>query len=267
MYKKIIFSFLFILFAWGQLNINLDLEEDTFLIYDEIPIKISVHNTTNKTINFSSPDDNNIELIIIGPNGRIPSKGENHLSKTISFPPGITKEISFNLYDNYLLTKLGEYEVSLAVKHPLLNNQTLLSREKYFSIKEGKIEQSQNFGFFDQKKGKIFQRQYQILSYKKGFYTHLYLRVQDENWIYGQIHLGRKIEGVRFSSYIDALANIHILTQFKSREFYHIIISPEGKLRQKTSYKANTDSIPILRKNPNSGQVRVIGGVKNQFFD
>ena len=267
MYKKILFFSMINFFIYAQLNINIELPEKSFLIYDKIPLTISIRNSTNKNINFSLLDENNIELIIIGPNGKVPLEGENPLANTISFPPSITKKISFNLYKSYPLIKLGEYEISLSIKHPLLNNKTLLSKEKYFIIKEGRVEQKQTFGFFDQNKGKIFQREYQIISSKKGFYTQLYLRVQDRNWVYGQVYLGRKIDGVRLKSYIDALANIHILTQFRSREFYHIIVSPEGTLRQKTSYKANTDSIPILRKNPNSGQVSVIGGIKNQFFD
>ena len=267
MYKKILLFLTLNFFTWAQLNINIELPEKNFLIYDKIPLTISVRNSTNKNLSFSSLDENNIELIIIGPNGKIPAGDKKVLTDEISFPPGITKNLSLNLYDNYPLTQLGEYEISLSIKHPLLSDKTLLSKESFFYIKEGKIEESQSFGFYDQNQGKIFQREYQVISYKKKFYTHLYLRVQDKNWVYGQVYLGRKIEGVRFKSYIDVLANIHILTQFQSREFYHIIISPEGTLRQKINYKANADSIPILRKNPNSGRVRVIGGVKSQFFD
>ena len=174
--------------------------------------------------------------------------------------------MKLSLNDYFLLTHTGEYRVSLLIKHSLFQEKTFVTETVIFTVNTGNIELTKKFGFYDKIRKKILSKEYQIISYKKDYYTYLYLRVQDDDWIYGQVFLGRKIYGVKFTSHIDSLANMHIFTQFESRKFYHIIVSPKGKLKQNVTYKATKQSIPQLIKDYESGKVSVIGGVKQSSF-
>ena len=268
MINKIIILLLFVGFIiFGQLELSVSVKGEIFLPYEPIEADLYIGNLTNQELSFSRYSGTDSISIVV----KHSKYGKLREKKLVSFTPitieaGVGKKLTASLTDYFDIFAIGQYTVTLIIKHKLFDNP-IFSKVAEFSLLKGSVKKKQSFGVYDPATNKIKKRNYEISYIRKKIYTYYYLRVFDDDWIYTQIKLAPKIFGVGLADEVDSFGNIHLLIQFKARHYYHYVVSADGELRQKVLYSANTSTIPSLIKDLKSGQVTVKGGVRSSRLE
>ena len=92
MYKVLILFFLSIK-IFGQFNAKLELNNDKFLLHDNVVLTITLENITNKEIIFDKYSKDEIEIVIIHPTqGKLITRKSPFITRQAKFPAGLKKK-------------------------------------------------------------------------------------------------------------------------------------------------------------------------------
>jgi hypothetical protein len=247
--------------AQAQLTVQIRMERDVFLLYEPLPVLVTVHNISGRPVqldevegrhwlDFAVADENSREVLCLAglePEGSVTIPPNQAITRTVDLLP---------LYD---LRARGGYRVQASVNSGNLRTLTAPLR---FHIIQGREIWTQTLGLPAREDQPEEYRTFSLQIRREGQADYLYVCVRDDrkNIVYGLLEMGPYIPlgepGVRF----DKEACLHLLYQSSPRAFGYVRVDPSAHVSERAVY-SDYSSKPELVSDV-EGIVTVRGGEK-----
>ena len=264
MCRSILLAFLTVLAVpWSapaQISVQLRMERDTLMLFESIPVIVTVRNFSGHTIDLANQGEapwlnfliTDVSGATISPVGNRPAPGP------VKIAPGSTVSVAANLLPHYDLRQHGTFIVRAVVEGEAIH---ALSAPTSFTIINGREIWRQTIGL-PRAEGETNEdyRTYSLLLRRAENNEGLYAGVQDEphDLIYGMIPLGDFIELGEPSAKTDNNGHFHVLFRSGPRSIGYAEIAPDAKVVKHVIY-SDVLSVPQLIAGSN-GEVTVHGG-------
>lgn len=237
----------------AQLEINCSLEQGRFLLYEEIPLTVTIENSTSRKIQFSPDDaDSKLTVSVEQLTGHAGVK-KPFASIPLYVDPYVKTSIVVNVARINQILGRGQYGVSVRADWAQTSFQ---SPQKVFEIEQGhelaeKVVEDKLTG--------NFVRLRMIKVYRNGR-EYLFVRLDNisHNVCYGVYKLGRLLSYNDPVIKIDRDGQVHVLHRSGPSQHIHTVLMPNGRIvHQEVLIEAG--SRPVLESN-DAGDVLVAGG-------
>lgn len=282
----------------AQISMRIELNQDAFLQYEPIFVRVFVRNMTGHLIAFGErPGLKGTLKFDIYPGGRnaqrLPfrkpdTQNMNEKQKALAsilpdmhgviLPAGSVQEYTFRLSDYYDMRNIGSYNIKAVISHDQIGS-AYQSNTVQCKVTEGmKIWGPVTVGLPDSgtedpplaglEKTKIKTRNYSIVSYFTGKVTAYALIIDDKEHIYFVRRIGFDLgSNLRPQCAIDFLSRLNILVAASPKVFAYYQFNTDGNLERKQVY-IKTTSAPTLVLDKKTGIVMPAGGrIANRDVD
>ncbi len=256
---------LFLLFAQlteGGIQLRARMDRDTFLLYESLPVVVSIRNQTGQAISLDRNDGHSPLSFVItdGVGSLVQQLGALLSDELLTVAPGETVTRSVNLLPLYDLRARGTYRVQAIIDAAEWRSS---AAPVSFSIIGGRKIWTDTVGIPPQGEAEMSSRQYTLLTRRDDQYDLLYVSVQDQtkDLVYGMVPLGIYIAMGDPEVQADKLGNLHVLFRAGPRAFVYAGIGPDARLLDTALYTDETTYLPHLFSEED-GSVIVVGGVK-----
>ena len=144
------------------------------------------------------------------------------------------------------------------------------SRRLRFKIRRGKVEWQQYLGVPGAAADAPIQmREAKFITMKAEEGIIAFFQVQDDDYIYATVRMGRMVLGSPTQVEIDSRSQVHMLVATQPRVIGYYVYDLNGKMKDNRFFEVAT-SVPRLEKDPDIGRVMVAGGkpmVRSERFD
>jgi hypothetical protein len=271
MRKKLIallLCFLFVPAGVAQIQVEVLLDQETYLAHESLPVKVRVRNRSGQTIKLGNTEDW-LTFTVENSNGSVVSqlKPVDVSGEEFVLPSAHRATKTVDIAPCYDLTKFGRYYITAVVKVPQWG-QEFESRPKIFGISSGSKIWETVFGLPDpDRQGQPELRKYQLLQANHVKRLSLYFRVMDadETTTYKVYPLGEVISFSRPETMLDSWSNLHVLYQKGAQQFAYFVLTPDGLMLARETHE-QTASRPTLHAH-GEGQVKVSGGRRRVSAD
>jgi hypothetical protein len=244
--------------AHGQLAVNLKVDQDTFLLYESIPVRVSLRNLTGRTLQLTpDPAQPWLELIIVDDTGKIvPALGGMKLDEAVLIPSAQTLTRTIDPLPLFDLRRRGNYKIQARVT--IAGNQ-VISNPIAITILEGRELWIQTVGLPVNEKNEDQYRTYSLLAQRTMAQDKLYVCVKDEphQLVYGMIALGQLLPLSEPEARVDKEGHLHVLFHGAPRSFGYVEVTPQGQLVNRMAF---SDRLSKPRLVIAGGRVKVDGG-------
>jgi hypothetical protein len=264
MCRSILFAFLTVLTvpwsARAQISVQFRMERDTLMLFESIPVTVTVHNFSGHTIDLANQGEAPwLNFLITDVSGStISPVGNRPAPNPVKIAPGRTVSVAANLLPHYDLRQNGTFIVRAVVEGDGIH---ALSAPTRFTIIHGREIWKQTIGL-PRTEGETNEeyRTYSLLLRRAENNEVLYAGVQDEahDLIYGMIPLGDFIELGEPSARADNNGHLHVLYRRGPRSIGYAEIAPDAKVVKHVIY-SDILSVPQL-VDGSDGAVTVHGG-------
>ncbi len=262
----VIVSFFFLSMpALASIGIEIKADQECYARYEHINISLVLRNNTGNRLDFGEMSEEGQRgtlhfNIQDGRGNKVQQrKDPTELISNLVLRAGETKEITFPLNNFYNLSRETTYTVHAQIAHDRLRHAYRTSGLR-FEVREPHIIWRQNFGVPTEEDKEIEHRTASIrrLSYgRKEIYC---FQIEDENYVYVVNRIGRHISGANPQGLVDGHGNVHVFLRIKSRIFRYQAYNYRGDLIRERYYTFANESRPALRRDSETGAVRVGGG-------
>ncbi len=250
----------------AQLAIELDLDREHYILYEPIQATIQLRNYAGNTLVFGTKDASRevggylkFEVIRAGGLSAPGVRKDVNPVENLVLGPGETKQLTVQLNGIVNVAREGTYTVSVRVGHPRLSHD-YESNSVPVDVTEGYPVWTRSVGVPQESEtNSIPPRTVSLLRFRSKEGETYVLRVENERMVYGIVRLGPYLSSSRPECRIDAMSNIHLLYQIHPRLYVYRIYSIDVELKQNLYY-AMKDTVPTLRRDPEVGSIRLIGG-------
>ncbi len=261
-------AMLFTFTAAAQVGMNLTLNRNVYMQYEQIFACVTLRNETGRALVFGNDPrlQGFILFRITDSTGRLVPKRENAEISVLGLiiAPGETRKLVIPVNRYYNLEKPGKYRINAYISHSILPSD-YKTQDVNFSVGTGARLWQRTVGVPDlsgkQQSGKSQERTYTIRSLTENHHKFLYLIVEDDTHIFGILPIGKMFAAEPLKVEIDMLSRIHILIPLSPRLFRYLAFSLDGSNIANNYYKT-TDTIPVLIREPATGRVYVMGGTE-----
>jgi hypothetical protein len=246
--------------ARAQISVQLRMERDTLMLFESIPVIVTVRNFSGHTIDLANQGEAPwLNFLITDVAGAtISPVGNRPAPDPVKIAPGRTVSVAANLLPHYDLRQRGIFIVRAVVEGEGIH---ALSAPTSFTIIHGREIWRQTIGL-PRAEGETNEeyRTYSLLLRRAEHNEVLYAGVQDEahDLIYGMISLGDFIELGEPSARADNTGNLHVLYRSGPRSIGYAEIAPDAKVVKHVVY-SDILSVPQLVAG-SDGAVTVHGG-------
>ncbi|MGO9245329.1 MAG: hypothetical protein ACLPT4_05640 [Verrucomicrobiia bacterium] len=265
MRRLIVFAFLAALLAVpsgvrAQISVQVKMERDTFILFESIPVAVTIHNFSGHTIDLANQGQTHwLSFLITDEAGANLSPVGNALTtEPIQIEPGRAQSISVNLLTHFDLRQRGVFTARAAVE---ADGVHAVSPPVNFTIINGREIWRQTVGL-PMAEGETNQqyRTYSLLFRRNSYEEVLYAGVQDEphNLVYGMIPLGDFIALGNPTVKADGIGHLHVLYRSGPRSISYDEIDPDAKIVKRLIY-SDVMSVPQLVAQ-DGGVITVQGG-------
>lgn len=254
--------------AFAQLAIKMELNQQVYLQFEPVFAKINLRNFSGHPLIFGANQElkGRLSFAIFGPGGTIinAKEGDEPSLTGMLLEPGKSKDIIVQVSLYYPFYAIGRYSVKAMVSHPQLAN-SFQSNTVAVTVSKGMPVWEHLFGvpqlIPDPQKvnAPIQERLYKIYSLYDGAKNYFYLVVEDKDMVYGIQRIGVEMSRSRPVCEVDRLSRLHILVSTNPRVFSYFVFDPDGKQEKRAVYRKTT-STPTLVRNPETGEVLIVGG-------
>lgn len=271
--KKIAFAFALLLAILpavrAQVSAEVVLEQDYFLIGEEVPAAVRITNRSGQTLHLGA-DADWLTFTVESRNGYVVAKsGEVPVVGAFELPTGKTATRRVDLTPCFELNRLGRYQVNANVRIKDWN-EAVTAKPKVFEVINAAKIWSQEFGM-PQPVGVTNQppevRRYTLeqVNYARGK-LRLYLRLSDNSGghVFKVFPIGSMVSISEPEHQIDRTNRLHVLYQYGARAYLYNLISPDGEVVTRQTYEISTTR-PRLQPDQ-SGGIAVVGG-ERRFAD
>ena len=244
---------------------RLSVPRNYYMQYEPITLSLSLRNSSGQALVFGSEAEfkGYLGIEVTDIHAR-PIKGNNNKVdlRGLILKPGVDQSIRINLGKWLDVTRLGTYKIKLFISHPMLKNE-YESNAITFEVSAGRIFWSKTFGIPKLDTTKMGepanQRSYNIKALQDKSDVYLFLFIEDEDKIYSIKKLGMLLGHEHPKSEIDMINRLHILLPLSPKVFQYLVFDWNGQREVNKVYRTSRD-IPVLFRNPSTGEVKVVGG-------
>jgi hypothetical protein len=247
--------------AIGAVTVELSLEQDQFLPYEDVRVGVRITNRSGQTLNFGQGNDwltftvQARDNYVVSQLGAVPVEGEFSLDSSFAG----TKRVNLTPYFDF--RQSGRYEIIATVKIPQWKKE-ITSRPKPFDVIEGTRLREFAFGIpAASTNAQPEMRKYilqQAIYLKK---MKLYLRLTDANGATLKVFpIAPLVSFSEPDAQVDRFSNLHVLSQIGARSFGYFVINPDGTILVREIYDYSRTR-PKLGPNAKGG-ISVFGGVQ-----
>lgn len=248
--------------AWGQVSLDLALEQDQFLPRESIRLAVKVTNTSGQPLHLGEEPDwltfsvEQADKSVVVKNGEVPVVEPFDLESS----QRATKYVDLQPY--FQVGRTGRYKVTATIRIKAWS-LVVNSPPIHFDVIHGGDLWSQDFGVMLAAGTVPEPRKYTLI---KANYLReqlrLYVQISngDGSQIYKVAPLGPLVSFSLPEEQVDRTSQLHVLWQTGAQAFSYVILSPDGATVGREVYD-NFNSRPRLSVN-GSGDVVVLGGVR-----
>jgi hypothetical protein len=249
----------------AQLSVEVALEQEQFLVGEDMPVAVRITNRSGQTLRFGNRPDwltfsvESRDGFIVVKNSEAPVLGEFALESSKM----ATRRVE--LGPHFALTRLGRYSVSATVRVAEWGAQ-LTSKPTDFDIIRGARLWSQEFGVPVAAGGSNQPPEVRRYTLQQANYLNsqirLYLRLTDfsEARVFKVLPIGPMRSVSKPEPQLDKQSNLHVLYQDEARSYSYTVVSPDGDIMLRQTYDY-VNSRPRLQVDK-EGKVSVLGGVR-----
>jgi len=242
----------------AQLNVRLQAEKDFYLLYEAIPLLVSLQNHSGRTLHLEgSTEESWLTFSVHDQNGGIVRPaGRVNTADTVLIPAGQTIQRTVDILPLFELRSRGSYSVQAQVN---VGEIRAISAPIKFTILEGRELWSQTVGLPSADTGKDEYRVFTLLAHRTDREDRLYVSVKDHppRLVYGVIPIGSFLPVHTPTAQIDREAHLHVLFQNAPRSFGYVEVDPQARIVQRAAF---SDYMSRPRLLNDRGVVTVSGG-------
>lgn len=247
--------------ARAQYVTNLTLMKNQFLTGEPVVAVVSVTNRSGDNVIVGGHGSKNwLQFEITQSTGQRLSPVEIGSEEPITLPAGGTTKHTVEISGGYSTSSLGSFTIVANVLHPL-SGEYFMSNKVRMTITDSKPNMfDQPFGVPQGFDGAGRQRRYQVILFRELDDLQLYCRITDDrsgSYI-ATFLLGPAMMAVQPQISIDVHNKLHVLFLAMPHVFCHVIVNPDGKVRQRNYYRDPEGDRPSLVMT--QGGAQVVGG-------
>ena len=259
---------------FAQLGIRLTLNRSVYMRFEPVYACVTFRNDSGRALVFGNDPrlQGFIYFDIRDFNGKPVRKitAQEINSTGLVLKAGETRSIVLPINDYYDISRPGDYTVHVRVAHNMLAHEYRNAGECVFEVNEGATVWKKTVGVPDlNEHGEAKQdtdrpaaeRTYAVKTLDDPPNRYYYLVVEDSEKIFGVTRIGNAFGVEQFQAEADMLGRIHLLMPVTPRIFHYLAFSVDG-MNIVNTYWRTTDTIPVLRRDPQTGIVKRIGGVE-----
>lgn len=254
--------------GWGQVTVDLALEQDQFLPEEALPLKVRVTNRSGQSLRLGAEPDWLTFTIeakdgpreIVAKTGEVPVQGEFLLESS----KAAVKFVDLSPY--FLLERPGRYEVVATVRIKGWDRD-ITSPPTPFNLIRGAKLWEQDIGVppapgATNTLPEVRKYVLQQANYLKG-QIRLYLRITDRSGLknFRVVPIGQMISFSRPEPQVDKASHLHLLYQSGPHTFSYLSYAPDGELLVRQTYDFMGGPRPRLRAD-DDGVIAVMGGTR-----
>ena len=249
--------------AAAQVGVEVLLDEHQFLASESIPIAVRVNNHSGQTLHFG--DENWVTYAVESREGFIVAKtGEVPMAHNFTVESANVATQRGDLAPMFTMMRPGGYTVTATV-HIAEWGKDVVSAPMHFDIVSGTKIWEHQFGVPPKLpgQGEPEVRKYALLRAAYLKHMKLYLRLSDatDTKVYKVVQVGGVVSFSRPQTLLDKRNNLHVLYEDGARSFNYSVINPDGEIMIRQTHRY-TDNAPRLKVDGDSGEVNVVGGMR-----
>ena len=272
--KRAIFIILIVLLPaslFAQIGVGLAINQESYLLYENIIAKLIIRNHSGKALIFSDTNktdspQGSVSFIIESPGGIKADKKNINYNPLVGFviAPGAEQTVLIPVNKLYIIDKPGSYTIKALVSHNQLS-ATYESSAASFTIFNGLTVWQKELGVpkLYHKEGEVepLPRTVKILSFYDKKNKYFAIMIEDKEKVYNVRRIGYDTGNVKPKIETDMLNRTHILLQISPSVYCHYIYDINCDPEEKEVYE-ETDTTPYFAVDPDEGTIMVLGGRK-----
>jgi hypothetical protein len=246
----------------AQIALQLSMERDDYILYEEVPLVVSIHNMSTRPVTLESGEDGKSWLFLQVYQGEADMVREVKplvLTDSVVVPPGESLSRQINLTPLFELRHRGLYKVQAMVKSGTVS---AASRTFEFSLINGQELWKQRVGVRGDTQAEDSYRTYALQLRRGKDHDYLYACVRDDDsgLVYGMLPLGVYIPLEPPSTMVDRTTDLHVMLRCGPRQMAYAKIDVYARILDRAIY-TDLSTAPYLARSAN-GSVAVQGGEK-----
>jgi hypothetical protein len=242
----------------APLGVQIRFEKDAYLVYEEIPLHVTIHNYSGRTVQLGGDDQEPwLDLVVTGESGAmIRALARPTFGPPVLIPPGETVSQTINLLPLFELRERGTYRVRAIVRNASGSYESGVAQ---FALINGRELWSQMVGLPVHEGGTEEYRTFALIAHRGPREDALYVSVKDDvhGVVYSLVPLGGFLSTQPPEVRLDNNGNLHVLFQNSPRSFGYVMVDSSARPSGRAAYSDFT-SRPKLTVN--TGEVSVTGG-------
>jgi hypothetical protein len=242
----------------AQMNVRLQMEQDTFLLYEAIPVVLMVQNYSARTIELAGTDGKPwLSFLVTDENGNMIGATDVPVAnESVLIPSGQTVGYSVDLLPHFQLRHRGNFRVQAYISARGISTHTTPVR---FTIMRGRELGSLTRGLLGQPGEREQYRTYVLVARAMQSGDHLYALVRDDanERVFELVSLGRFTPTVKPVMMVDQEGAMHVLFQGGPRAFGYARITSEGQVQERKVLSDYQSTPELVAK---EGEINVVGG-------
>lgn len=249
--------------AHAQLGIDLKTDRLKYVTYEPIRVTVTLRNYSGNTLVFGlDPKTQGSLDFSVSRESTAPVRPLDEGASPVSglvLGAGETKTLTLGVNTLYDMQEEGTYDIFAQIGHPQLEND-FRSDAVSVEIRHGTTIWTRSVGKPGREQGRsIASRQVSLLLFHDKDGDVYCLRVEDGEFVYRVVRLGRRVIGSSPQCDVDAISSIHVLFPVRPRLYVHQVYDYDVKLKQERHYVLE-GPVPRFHRDPDVGRIMVVGG-------
>jgi hypothetical protein len=244
--------------AVAQISIQIHASKQDFLVYEPIPITVSVHNFSGRTVQLEDEGDQAwLAFQVTGDaNTYLAATGKVGTGDPVLISAGETITRTIDILPLFQIRSRGSYQVSASVRSGTI---TANSPPIRLSLLNGREIWKQTVGVPSEEGTREDFCTYSLVGGRDGNDELLYVRVREEprQTMYSLIPLGRLLPTGEPQAKLDKDAHLHVLFQNAPRSYGYVEVDPWAKTSGQAAYSDFMSRPELVARD---GVIRVVGG-------
>lgn len=240
--------------SFAQMHVKIDPLRPTYLVGEQIILRLTLANTTDRTITLDN-DENRNWLHFTVTNNNAP-EGVRQLAipkfPSLSIPPGSAKAFELNIKPYFQFSREGHYKVVATVRTPGRINFS--SPRAAFILAPGSTMHKYSI----QHQGQQLDLCAKLLQVNNKDSIFGQVIDSNSNTVIGACYLGRYLNFMKPQFMIDSKQNLHMLCQSTPKYFTYSTMSPDGKRQSYQLYVRAGGPVGLVAT---EGRIQVLGAV------
>ena len=241
--------------ALAQLAIQIRIPQTTLLVYESIPVTVSIQNFSGHQIQLADSDDSRwLKFTVTDRSGSaIPVTGTLAASEPVTIEPGKAVTQIIDLLPMFAIRSRGLYRIQASVHCPAGSAASTIVD---LTLMQGREIWRQTVGLPGSKNE---YRNYSLVTRREGNLELLFVSVREDSAqaAYSLVSLGELLPTGEPQARLDQQGHLHVLFQNGPRSFGYAHIDPSAKVLALAAY-SNFDTWPELTEK--DGVISVVGG-------